>query len=76
MIKLLKMAFSRPSNSRQLTFEEIAAKTKLPLNEVNLIFEWILWTLNPHQTFYLDWIVSNASFIFKFNQRLNRWNWA
>ena len=33
---IYKMAFSRPSNSRQLSFEEIASKTKLPLNEVLL----------------------------------------
>jgi hypothetical protein len=28
------MAFSRPTTSRQLTFEEVADKTKLSLNEV------------------------------------------
>lgn len=37
LLCLMEMAFSRPSNSRQLTFEEIAAKTKLPLNEIELL---------------------------------------
>lgn len=31
------MTFKRPSTDRQLTFEEIAAETRLPVNEVELL---------------------------------------
>jgi len=31
------MTFKRPSTDRQLTFEEIAAETQLPANEVELL---------------------------------------
>lgn len=32
-----QMTFKRPSHNRQLTFEEIAKETKLPLNEIELL---------------------------------------
>jgi len=31
------MAFTRPANNKQLVFNEIAAKTKLPENEIELL---------------------------------------
>ena len=31
------MAFTRPANNKQLTFNEVALKTKLPENEVELL---------------------------------------
>jgi 26S proteasome regulatory subunit N9 len=31
------MTFKRPSHNRQLTFNEIAKETKLPLNEVEVL---------------------------------------
>lgn len=33
----LQMTFKRPSHNRQLTFNEIAKETKLPLNEVEVL---------------------------------------
>lgn len=31
------MTFKRPSHSRQLTFDEIAKETKLPINEIEVL---------------------------------------
>lgn len=31
------MTFKRPSHDRQLTFDEIARETRLPLNEIELL---------------------------------------
>ncbi|KAL0274678.1 UNVERIFIED_CONTAM: hypothetical protein PYX00_002748 [Menopon gallinae] len=37
LLCLMEMTFKRSSNNRQLTFEEIAAEAKLPVNEVELL---------------------------------------
>lgn len=37
LLCLMEMTFKRPSTDRQLTFEEIAAETRLPVNEVELL---------------------------------------
>ncbi|ENN75033.1 hypothetical protein HUJ04_001260 [Dendroctonus ponderosae] len=37
LLCLMEMTFKRPSHDRQLTFEEIARETKLPINEIELL---------------------------------------
>ncbi|EEB19546.1 26S proteasome non-ATPase regulatory subunit, putative [Pediculus humanus corporis] len=37
LLCLMEMTFKRSSNNRQLTFDEIAAEAKLPVNEVELL---------------------------------------
>uniref|UniRef100_UPI00358EC173 26S proteasome non-ATPase regulatory subunit 13 n=1 Tax=Myxine glutinosa TaxID=7769 RepID=UPI00358EC173 len=37
LLCIMEMTFTRPAKNRQLTFEEIAEKTKLPVNEVELL---------------------------------------
>lgn len=37
LLCLMEMSFSRPSSNRQLTFNEIALRAKLPVNEVELL---------------------------------------
>ncbi|CAH1380757.1 unnamed protein product [Tenebrio molitor] len=37
LLCLMEMTFKRPSHNRQLTFNEIAKETKLPLNEVEVL---------------------------------------
>ncbi|XP_019634907.1 PREDICTED: 26S proteasome non-ATPase regulatory subunit 13-like [Branchiostoma belcheri] len=37
LLCLMEMTFTRPANDRQLTFQEIAAEAKLPLEEVELL---------------------------------------
>lgn len=37
LLCLMEMAFTRPANNKQLTFDEVAAKTKLPEDEVELL---------------------------------------
>lgn len=32
-----QMTFKRPSHDRQLTFEEIAKETRLPINEIEIL---------------------------------------
>lgn len=39
LLSLMEMAFTRPANNKQLTFAEIAAKTKLPEDEVRKIIK-------------------------------------
>ena len=36
LLCLMEMAFTRPANNKQLSFGEIAAKTKLPEDEVSI----------------------------------------
>lgn len=37
LLCLMEMTFKRPANQKTLTFEEIAAETKLPLKEIELL---------------------------------------
>lgn len=37
LLCLMEMTFKRPSHDRQLTFQEIATETKLPINEIELL---------------------------------------
>ncbi|XP_014661830.1 PREDICTED: 26S proteasome non-ATPase regulatory subunit 13-like [Priapulus caudatus] len=37
LLCLMEMTFKRPANNRQLTFEQIAGETRLPVNEVELL---------------------------------------
>lgn len=37
LLCLMEMTFKRPSHDRQLTFEEIARDTRLPVNEIELL---------------------------------------
>ncbi|VDI71647.1 26S proteasome regulatory subunit N9 [Mytilus galloprovincialis] len=37
LLCLMEMTFKRPANDRQLTFKDISAETKLPVNEVELL---------------------------------------
>uniref|UniRef100_A0A8C4QFC5 26S proteasome non-ATPase regulatory subunit 13 n=1 Tax=Eptatretus burgeri TaxID=7764 RepID=A0A8C4QFC5_EPTBU len=37
LLCIMEMTFTRPAKNRQLTFQEIAEKTKLPVNEVELL---------------------------------------
>ncbi|XP_076878427.1 26S proteasome non-ATPase regulatory subunit 13 [Brachyhypopomus gauderio] len=37
LLCVMEMTFTRPANHRQLTFQEIAQSTKVPLNEVELL---------------------------------------
>jgi 26S proteasome regulatory subunit N9 len=35
LLCLMEMSFTRPANNKQLSFEEVALRTKLPEDEVN-----------------------------------------
>ncbi|XP_032815743.1 26S proteasome non-ATPase regulatory subunit 13 [Petromyzon marinus] len=37
LLCIMEMTFTRPANNRQLTFQEISTKAKLPVNEVELL---------------------------------------
>lgn len=37
LLSLMEMSFTRPANNKQLAFDDVAKKTKLPENEVELL---------------------------------------